>query len=115
MNIKYRELNETNINKIQYSVQQFNWSILNNLQANEAYDTFVLKLKDTVDQHAPEITKTIPYKNKIRETWATRGLMKSSNSLDKLYNKFINKSIEHPACSKTSKLVQHIKTYNGTT
>ena len=61
LNIKYRELNETNINKIQYSLQQFNWSILNNLQTIEAYATFVLKLKNTIDQHAPEITKTIPY------------------------------------------------------
>ena len=103
MNIKYRELNETNINKIQYSLQQFNWSILNTLQTNEAYDTFVLKLKNTIDQHAPEITKTIPYKHKIREPWVTKGLMKSSNNLDKLYKKCINKSNEHPSRNKFKK------------
>jgi len=103
LEIKYRDLKENNMNKIMNILQQYNWSILNQMDTNEAYEAFYKQLINTLDLIAPEITKIIPHKHIIREPWVTKGLMTSSNNLDKLFKKCLGKPVEHQSHIKFKK------------
>ena len=52
-----------------------------------------------MDQFAPEKSKLIAHKNRLRQCWMTSALLKSSKTLDKLYKKCIGKSKESTAYS----------------
>ena len=97
LKIKCRDLNDTNINQIKSILQYHNWTALNNMDTNEAYNSFSEQLLKTINQIAPEITKTILHKQIIREPWVTKGLMTSSNNLDKLFKKCLGKPLGHPS------------------
>jgi glucose-6-phosphate isomerase len=60
-----------------------------------AYDIFSDKLHDIINTISPEKTIIIPAKKVIREPWVTKGIMKSSHTLDKLYRKTLTKSNDH--------------------
>jgi hypothetical protein len=62
---------------------------------NDAYDIFADKLHDIINTISPEKTIIIPAKKVIREPWVTKGIMKSSHTLDKLYRKTLTKSNDH--------------------
>ena len=60
--------------------------------ANDAYNIFSDKLHDIINTISPEKTIRIPAKKVIREPWVTKGIMKSSHTLNKLYRKTVTKS-----------------------
>ena len=94
--IKTREFNEANISRIKEKLERYDWTDLNTLDANDGYDIFSGKLHSIINKISPEKTITIPSKKVIREPWVTKGIMKSSHSLDKLYRKSLTKSKDHP-------------------
>jgi hypothetical protein len=49
-----------------------------------------------IDNVAPMKTINLPTKRIIREPWMTKGILKSSNNLDKLYKRSIKKHRDHP-------------------
>ncbi len=48
-------------------------------------ETFNSTVSEIMNIYAPERTARIPGKKVIREPWVTKGILKSSDTLDKLY------------------------------
>jgi len=91
-----RKLTEGNIVEIKTRLENYDWQTLNNLDSNEAYNTFLDVIIRTLDEVAPMKTIIISAKRIIREPWITKGIIKSSNNLDKLYKRCLNKDKDHP-------------------
>ncbi len=89
--IKTREFHDANIAKIQEKLERYDWTVLDIPNTNDAYDIFADKLHDIINTISPEKTIIIPAKKVIREPWVTKGIMKSSHTLDKLYRKTLTK------------------------
>jgi len=89
--IKSRKLNDANIVKIRYILERYDWTILTGLDANSAYNKFLSILTNAIDKIAPERNIKLSPKHIIREPWVTKGVLKSSATLDKLYKKSLNK------------------------
>jgi hypothetical protein len=103
---KYRPMTDIVLGLITNTLDDTNWDNLLNADTIQAYENFTSKLNDIVHRHAPEKTVTIQPNFIIREKWMTKGLMKSSRNLNKLYRK----------CSKKPQTHQsyiHYKTYRN--
>jgi hypothetical protein len=76
---------------IQTALMNVNWTYLNDMETNIAYDDFNAQLNSIIETYAPEQTVLIQPKYIIREEWMTKGLMKSSRTCTKLYRKSLGK------------------------
>ena len=85
---------------MQQLCENTDWSYLLDLDVSGAYANFTEKLNNFITEFAPEKTVVIPPKYIIREDWMTKGLIKSSKTLNKLYKKCIKKPKTHPAYDK---------------
>jgi len=97
MPIQYerRNLTDANIEKIKNDLLNTDWNnLLENQQVGDSYGIFIQRLTESLDRHAPFKKKTIPVKYIIREPWITPGLLKSSNTCDKMYKKIIGSNKE---------------------
>lgn len=88
---KYRPINLQAIDEIKQEIRNTDWTGLNNVDANNAYSQFIEKLNLIINTFAPEREVLIHPKNVIVEEWMTKGLMKSSYRLNRLYRKCVNK------------------------
>jgi hypothetical protein len=89
INVTKRIFNAGNIQAINDILLNRNWDYLNDLSANEAYNDFAKILEEILDTVAPIQTKTIRGKYLKRDPWMTRGLLKSSQNVTKLYRKHL--------------------------
>ena len=94
--VKKRKITNHVINQIKESLTNFNWSILENLDVNDAYKTLSTKIEKLLDQFAPICSVKVPNKNIINEPWMTPGLLRSSFTLENLFKKSLGKDIDHP-------------------
>jgi len=91
LNFTYRPLDDERIFKIQRQLHQMDWSQLDNLPINNAFESFTNILLKTLDTFAPLKDVTIPHKNIIRDPWITPALLVSSKKRTKLYKQCILK------------------------
>ena len=84
--ITTRDLNEANINKIKEDLNGNDWdTILMNQNCNEGFNIFHRTVCESIDKHAPEMTRTISYKNQVRDPWITKGILTSLTKQKRLY------------------------------
>ena len=68
--IKSRNLNTTNLEKIDSDIRKHDWqSLLSNSNTSQSFTTFHKILCDTIDKHAPETIKKINQKKLIKNSW----------------------------------------------
>ena len=88
------------IDEIKIKLTNTNWELLNDVDANEAYNTFETKLFDTLNEVAPEKNRTIKAQNIIKEPWMATGLLVSSKRLNETLKKFIRHNKNHESYKK---------------
>jgi hypothetical protein len=86
-----RPLDDDKMYNILCTLHENDWSSLESLPINDAFELFNKTLLMVLDKFAPEKHVTIPYKNIIRDPWITPALLVSSNKRLRLYKKCINK------------------------
>ena len=88
-----RNFSKNNINKFKAELGKLTWlNVTQCLNANIAYNNFFSSFKDLYDKHFPLQKVKINQKNQ-QKPWITRGIVKSSKTKQKLYNKYLkNKS-----------------------
>ena len=91
----YRNLNSDAYENMRNKLDSIEWTTLHNMGMEEGYSTFMDLLKNTINRVSPQKTAVIPTHKIIREPWITRGIMKSSYTLDKLYKKKLKHPPEH--------------------
>ena len=82
------------------NLQSFKWIDLSTNDPNTGYNIFINILTKVINEICPEKNVTVSPKKIIREPWATKGLMKSSAKMNKLYKNSLHKSIDHPNVHK---------------
>ena len=82
-----RKLDATAYDKLKDRLSNTDWNILNNMDVNDGFSELYRIIENTLDTIAPSRTFTIPHKNIIRDPWVTKGILKSSRTLDKLHKK----------------------------
>ncbi len=82
-----RKLNEKAYQNIRNAVATIDWNYLHSLDTNSAFESFQQVLTDIIDDIAPLRSTSISRKHAIRDPWFTKGLLKSSFKLDKLYRR----------------------------
>lgn len=87
----HRPINSDALAQIRATLLEIDWAYLNDLDVNAAHANFTEQLHSIVHRYAPERKVVIPAKYVIREDWMTKGLMKSSVTLTKLYKKCVKK------------------------
>jgi hypothetical protein len=87
--ITYRPSSPTIDMQLNKRLTEENWNFLQNLPAEEGYTLFVNKLQDIIKAEAPIKTVTLSPKAIKHEPWLTKGILKSSRTQIKLYNKKI--------------------------
>ena len=90
-----RPFNENNLARISLELQQVDWSLMTNMNVNEAYCHFIEKINQIVDEIAPIKQVKIPSHRIIRDPWMSSGLLKSSCTCNTLYRKSFVKSRGH--------------------
>ena len=73
------------------------WDFLENLPMNEAYQKFNEKLQYVINSISPLKIKNVDTHKDKREPWLTKGLIKSSKTVQKLYRKQLGKPKDHPS------------------
>ena len=89
----YRQNNAT---KHKNHLETIDWTNLDNMNINEAWNEFHTTLNATISTYAPIKTVKIPSNHIKRLPWMSFGLMQSSRTLDKLYRKRIGKHKNGP-------------------
>ena len=92
LTFEHRKLDENAMNNIKSILEQVDWSHLDNLTIENAYQEFTDIINKSLNTVAPLKTVTIKPQYIIKDPWMTRGLMKSSRTSSRLYRKCINKS-----------------------
>ncbi len=87
LSFQYRSLNENTYQRINEFLHLYDWEDLKNRDIDEAHTLLKETIQQAIDLHAPQKIAKIPPKRIIREAWVTKGIMKSSCNLDRLYAK----------------------------
>lgn len=95
-----RSINNNAIRLIASGLNNIDWSYIERLEINQAYDEFMKHFKNLIDIYAPEKTITIPARYVMREAWMTKGILASSLNCNKLYRKSLQKPKDHPFHAK---------------
>ncbi len=95
LEFKYRDCNLTSYQLINNHLSRQNWESLNPSTVDAAFETFNSTVSEIMNIYAPERTARIPGKKVIREPWVTKGILKSSDTLDKLYMRKLKYPPEH--------------------
>ena len=104
-----RPINEANIKCIVNDLQNHDWSMLQDMTVDIAYDYLLDKLLEITNIHAPEKNVVIPSKQVKHEAWMSSGIMKSAKMRDHLYKKCIGTPKTH---SNYVKFIQYRNIYN---
>ncbi len=94
--IETRKLDKENIGKIRAALRNVNWYTVANATVNDGYNFIVDNITSIMDTVAPKKLKRINPAKIIREPWMSPGLVKSSKSCDKKFNKLKNVDKEDP-------------------
>ena len=89
LKLKCRSTSEININNIITSLTNSNWAVLDNMTAEEGYNYFSDIVSQVIDKFAPAKEAIILKNHVIRESRMSSGFLKSSQTKDKLYKKYI--------------------------
>ena len=73
------------------------WTMINRISLNEAYDNFINEVKRTIDRYALIKHKIILVQWIKQELWVTKGLLMSARKRLKLYKKCKLKPRTHPS------------------
>ena len=95
LEVRRRKFTEANINDISNKIKNTNWQYLNTLETNHAYEHFMNKLNAIIDEEAHEVFVRIKPPHVIHQPWMTRGLIKSSYTLNEMYRKKLGKDKNH--------------------
>ena len=98
--IKTRKMNDDKINKINDSLMHTNWNILDTDNIQLTFQTFINKINEMINKHAPEREIKIRNKDIIINPWITHGLLKCSRKLDSLFRLQKNKPDGHHSTVK---------------
>ena len=82
------------------------------MTSEKKYNYFIDILSQVIDKYAPEKEVTIHQNHIIREPWMSSGLLKSSQTKDKLHRKYIlndNSEVTHAKFIKYSNQFHKIK------
>jgi len=85
--IKMRHLTPTKLQTIKQDLAKINWDNLYDMEINEAYNYFIKIIMETIDKTAPEKEQIIKNKLTFKEEWMSKGILKSSQTKEKLYKK----------------------------
>ena len=106
---KHRPINPESLEQMRNQLSSTDWSYLENLDINTACSDFSDKMKSLIEQFTPEKEVIIPPKFIIRDEWMTRGLLKSSFKVTRLYKKCVHKPKTDPSYMN---YVEYRNTYN---
>jgi len=101
--IQHRVVNDKVIAEIGSELETLNWDSLIKMNSTEACSYFVEKVETVLDKYAPIKEKRLSKRNFKKEPWLTKGIIKSSHTLSKLYKKQQNKTKEHTLCLRYNK------------
>ena len=93
-------MNDDKINKINDSLMHTNWNILDTDNIQLTFQTFINKINEMINKHAPEREIKIRNKDIIINPWITHGLLKCSRKLDSLFRLQKNKPDGHHSTVK---------------
>jgi len=93
--IQKRIINDDTLRNLAICIDNKDWSYLENMDTNLAYANFTQELTNIIDKIAPVKNITIPAFAIVREPWMSRGLIKSSLTLNKLHRKQLRKDNNH--------------------
>lgn len=96
LTFKYRPSDSNTFARLKQTLSSIDWNYLDSLDSNSASAEFVERLNSIYHHCAPEREVVIPAKYIMREEWMTKGLMKSSSTLTKLYKKSVKKAKTDP-------------------
>ena len=86
LKITKREINDSKITELKNTLNSVNWEErLNNLTANNAFNSFHTLLVETVETVLPEKIKTINHSKIIRDPWIHSGIQKCLRKQKLLY------------------------------
>ena len=106
---KYRNINPQTLKLINNTLKHENWDFLTDATIHEASDEFVSVINKAINSHTTVKEIKLSPKNVKREKWMTQGLLKSAQSVQKLFKKQIGVSKESP---KHTRYVEHRNLYN---
>jgi hypothetical protein len=109
LTITSRCLNEDKMTNIANGLGNVDWTELNDMNVEDAFNKFTEIITKQIDICAPVKTFKRPYKRIIRNPWMTPGLLKSARTLDRLYRKQITKP-NH--CTANKRYNEYKKLYN---
>ena len=91
INIKYRIINDTTVNKSCQDLQCEDWNdIYNKTDVQDAYDHFYKKLLHMFNKNMPLLKPSRKInKDGNKVPWITKGILKSGKTKNMLYKKFI--------------------------
>ena len=84
---KSRSFSDQAFANMERYLSQLDWTFLSNIELNDAYSKFLGEINNCIDHFAPEKTTVIPHHKIIRQPWITKGILKSSKRLTKLYRR----------------------------
>ncbi len=85
LEFKYRDCNLTLYQRINNHLLMQNWESLNPSTVDATFEIFNSTVSEIMNIYAPKRTARIPCKKVTREPWVTKGILKYSDTLDKLY------------------------------
>lgn len=80
LRFEHRRLTDTAIASITQELLSTDWSTLESVTVDEAYDSFINKIQGSIDKYAPLKIHQIPQKLIKREPWVTTGIMTSASA-----------------------------------
>lgn len=82
---EHRQLNNITYKQISNALENIDWSSLSSSNAEDSYTKIIDNINSTIEHFAPKKLIKIPAKHVMREPWITRGILRSSKKLDRLY------------------------------
>ena len=84
-----REITSDKIEKVKHDLLQLDWSCITNCNdTDQCFETLVKKVVTCLDVHCPFVKKRV-FAKKYVKPWMTKGLYKSCNRKNKLYEIFL--------------------------
>ena len=71
---KVRDYSNFNANRFLYELQETEWDILSNIDANKSFTTFYKKINSLVNKHAPMKTLSRRREKILAKPWITKGI-----------------------------------------
>ena len=113
--IAKRRVDSASIELIKTEIDNVDWSCIDSMNVNEAFEYFHSILLKSIDVHCPKREYSISHDKVIRDPWITKGLINSIHKQKKLYLKQLHSS--DPDCTNKyisyrnvlKKLLRHSK------